>query len=61
MTSEFWSIVAVSSFWCWVGTFLLFIFKAFPRLSVFQSRPALVWGSISFFCFVLWVVALRSA
>ena len=61
MTSEVWFVIAISSFWAWVVTSLLFIFKAFPRYGIFNARLALIWGSESFFCAILWVVALRIA
>jgi len=61
MSSVFWSIFAISSFWGWVITFLLFVFKSFPRYGIFKTRPAMIWGSTSLFCAVLCVVALRNA
>jgi hypothetical protein len=61
MSSEFWSVVAISSFWGWVITFLLFIFKSFPRYGIFKTRPALIWGSASLLCTALWIIALRNA
>jgi hypothetical protein len=61
MTSEAWSVIAIIMFWGWVASCLLFIFKAFPRLGVFQSRPALIWGVASVLCASLWMIALRLA
>ena len=61
MSKEFWSVVAVSSFWCWVASCLFFIFKSFPRLGVFQSKPALIWGGTAVACAGLWMLALRLA
>jgi hypothetical protein len=61
MHAEVWSVLAVVAFWIWIATSLLFIFKAFPRFGVFQSRPALVWGIASMLSACLWVLALRQA
>jgi predicted membrane-bound spermidine synthase len=57
--AEAWSVIAIIMFWGWVASSLLFIFKAFPRLGVFQSRPALVWGAVSVLCATVWMIALR--
>ena len=61
MSTELWSVIAVTMFWCWVTSSLLFMFKAFPRLGVFQSKPALIWGGTSVVCASLWMIALRLA
>lgn len=61
MSTELWSVIAISMFWCWVASSLLFMFKAFPRLGVFQVRPAIIWGVTSVLCAGLWMVALRLA
>jgi len=59
--SGVWPVIAIIMFWGWVASTLLFIFKAFPRLGVFQSRPALIWGTVSVVCAGLWMLALRMA
>ena len=61
MSKDLWSVIAVTSFWCWVASVLLFICKSFPRLGVFQSRPALILGGASVVCACLWMIALRLA
>ncbi len=61
MTSELWSVIAISMFWCWVASSLLCMFKAFPRLGIFQARPAIIWGTTSVVCATLWMMALRLA
>jgi hypothetical protein len=61
MQPEIWSLIAVISFWSWVITFLLFIFKAFPRIGIFQIRQAQIWGGLSLLSASLWVIALRNA
>lgn len=61
MITGIWPVVAIIMFWGWVVSTLLCIFKAFPRLGVFQSRPALIWGVASVLCASLWMIALRLA
>ena len=61
MSKELWSVIAVTSFWCWVACVLLFIWKSFPRLGVFQSRPAMIWGGASVVSAGVWMLALRLA
>lgn len=61
MSTELWSVIATCTFWCWVASSLLFMFRAFPRLGVFQARPAMIWGATSILCAGLWIIALRLA
>lgn len=59
MSAVAWSVIAIVTFWCWVTSSLLFVFKAFPRIGAFESRPAKVWGGLSVLCASLWMIALR--
>jgi hypothetical protein len=60
MATELWSLIAITSFWGWVVTSLLFIFKAFPAFGVFCSRAAWIWGSASVITAFLWIAALKN-
>ena len=61
MGHEFWSLVLVTGLWGWILATLVFIFRAFPRLGVFEPLPALRWGGLLLFFFFLWVLGLLNA
>jgi hypothetical protein len=61
MSPEFWSVVAVLSFWCWVATVGIGIASAFPKGRRYDARAALYWGGLAFVFGIIWVVGLTKA
>lgn len=58
---QFWSLVAVLSFWCWVAAVGLLIARAFPSGRHFQGSQALVWGGLGLLFAAIWVYGLPKA
>lgn len=57
--SDLLAFVAVTFFWSWVFSVIIFIFKGFSSFDKFNERAAMIFGAVSVSCFLLWLLALR--
>lgn len=48
----FLSLVGV---WGWIGSLLVFIFRAFPSRGAFSVRSAMIWGGMIVIFFSCWL------
>lgn len=59
--NDIWSIVTLAGLAGWVGSTLMFIFKAFPGRGVFEVRPALRWGGVLVVAYSAWIAGMLHA
>lgn len=61
MSDGLWSMITLVALVGWIGSAIVFIFKAFPGRGRFEARPAKVWGGIFVIMYALWVTGLLNA
>ena len=61
MSDGFWSILVLISFFGWISSAIVFLFKAFPERGQFKARPAGLWGAVLLVSYTIWVIGLLNA
>lgn len=61
MAHETWSVILLIGLYGWIGSTLVFIFRAFPGQGLFEARPARIWGACVLVSFSVWILGLLNA
>jgi hypothetical protein len=59
--NEWGVLLTLVGVWGWIGSLLMFMFKAFPARGEFRTRQGLSWGSVAVLFFGLWIVGMLVA
>ncbi len=56
-----WSVITLIGIAGWVSSTIVFLFRVFPGLGVFEAREARIWGLAVLVFYGIWIAGMLNA